>query len=215
MKIGLSGGIASGKGRFEDEFRASDTPVFDTDQSDWLLRSGSIDRTKNPEVLATPNLEALCGDISARVKAELGEALPRLYKPDGVFSREALLGYINDPEQGRDNLNRYDAIIRPGTIELYEAWVDHHDRSDTVFSCATLAEAGNIGLVEELHLLNTPREEQFRRLASRAAQQGRPLSEDEINKAIDRQWSFDDKYKAAVKVLGAQHVHVREDVKSA
>ncbi len=172
MRIGLSGGIASGKGRFEDEFRASGTPVFDTDQSDWLLRSGSIDQAKNPEVLANTNLEALCGDISARVKAKLGEALPRLYKPDGAFSREALLAYINDPEEGGDNLNQYDSIIRPGTLELYEAWENFHAESDTVFSCATLAEAGNIGLVEELHLLNTPREEQFRRLASRAAQQG-------------------------------------------
>ena len=40
MRIGLTGGIASGKTIIEDKFRNLGYPIFDTDKADFLIRTG-------------------------------------------------------------------------------------------------------------------------------------------------------------------------------
>jgi dephospho-CoA kinase len=114
LKVGLTGGIASGKTAVADAFSALDAPVIDTDElsrevavrgseglqaivdafgEDYLDAAGELDREKlRGRVFADPaarkRLEAI---VHPRVQASLRERLARLEAPYAIIAVPLLL----------------------------------------------------------------------------------------------------------------------------
>lgn len=206
MRIGLTGGIASGKSEIENNFRGNWFHIFNVDEADFIIRTGRIDTYDN--ILISENLVCLAKKISKEVIISLKQKLPNLYDKNNIFSRDALIFYINDTGTGLQNLNIYNQIIGPASIELYSEWCKHLPDSNTVLSSAVLIERENLHLIDELYILRISSENQLRNLLRRQEIRKNPISENEAKMAINRQLSFDEKFNKATLQIWINNIHV-------
>ncbi len=117
LKIGLTGGIGSGKSTVSGIFKVLGIPVFDADASarqlmetDAALQSGIV---------------ALFGD--------------RAYE-DGILNRKWIADIVfNDPFQ----LEKLNALVHPAAIRAGENWADRQTTAYVIKEAALFFEAGS------------------------------------------------------------------------
>ncbi len=212
MNLGLTGGIAVGKTKYEDAFRRKGYAVFDTDDADHILRTGELDIFRHGSILLNHDLVSLVGDLSKEVISELRERLAHSYDVNGNFSRAGHRLDVTDKVHGAENLAAYRNVINSASVEFYMAWRDLIDRP-SVLSSGVLIERENLELVDHLYMVYNSPDAQVRNLMRRQRERGSPISEGEAQKAIARQWSFDKKLEVAMTQIGSENITILESGK--
>src|SRR5437879_8493125 len=140
LSVGLTGGIGSGKSTVSELFASYGALIIDADRvAREVVEPG------------TPGLAA--------VVAEFGEDILR---PDGTLDRDRLGSIVFADDRRRERLN---AIVHPLVGERMQELVeDAPDDAVVVYDVPLLAENDLAGLYDVVVVVDTPVEEQVRRL---------------------------------------------------
>lgn len=172
MRVGLTGGVASGKSTVSAILRELGAVVIDGDQ---LAR----------EVVAkgTAGLEA--------VVAEFGE---ELLTPEGDLDRPAMAKVVFDDEAAR---KRLEAIVHPLVFEeIVRLESEAPEGSVVVHDIPLLAESGRADTFDAVVVVDVPVEVQVERMV-----RDRGWTEEEARSRIDAQASREDRLAIATYVI--------------
>jgi dephospho-CoA kinase len=172
MRVGLTGGVASGKSTVSAILRELGAVVIDADQ---LAR----------DVVArgTPGLDA--------VVAEFGE---ELLTPDGDLDRPAMAKLVFNDDAAR---RRLEGIVHPLVYEkVHELEAGAPEGALVVHDVPLLAEAGRADSFEAVVVVDVPVELQVQRMV-----QDREWTEEDARSRIAAQASRDDRLAVATYVL--------------
>lgn len=127
-RIGITGGIGSGKTTVCHEFAALGIPVYDSDTEAKRLMAGPL----------RSQIIALLGS-----RAFDGEALNREYTASVVFSNPELL-------------ERLDAVVHPAVAEDFAQWSQTQRAPYVIIESAILFESGFDRLVDKTIIVTAP-----------------------------------------------------------
>ena len=116
-KVGITGGIGSGKSTVCRMFAELGVAVYDSDAEARGLMTGSVELR-----------EAVC--------REFGDDI---YKEDGSLDRARLAAAVFADDDARRRLN---AIVHPAVISDFEAWAQRQSGDYVLLESAILFEAG-------------------------------------------------------------------------
>lgn len=180
MRVGLTGGIATGKSYVRSRFEALGVPTID---ADTLAREA-----------VAPGSEGL-----ARVVTRFGAGV---LLADGSLDRRALGAIVfADPAARRD----LEQIIHPLVRARTEAWFQARDDGSQRFAVADiplLFESGNAAAYDAIVVTACDPAEQLRRIVARDH-----LSEDEARRRIEAQMPTDEKVRRATFVIRTDGSH--------
>jgi len=117
LRIGLTGGIGSGKSTVAEIFKVLGIPVFDAD--------GAAKHIMNEDELLKKKIIAAFGEESY-----VGGQLNRKYLAGIVFNNPLKLEQLN-------------ALVHPATIEASESWMKEQSTKYAIKEAALLFEAGS------------------------------------------------------------------------
>lgn len=171
LRIGLTGGIASGKSTAERCFRELGVPVLDADQ---VARD-----------VVEPGAPAL---------DEIADAFgPGILTTDGRLDRAALRHIVFNDANAR---RRLEAITHPRIFAAIEAWFESQSAPYSVLSAALMVGGGSQKLVDRIVVVDAPVELQRARLIERDG-----ASEELADRMIASQSSRESRLAAAHDVL--------------
>lgn len=131
LKIGITGGIGSGKSHVAGVLRRWGIPVYDTDREAKRLMQESADIRRG--------LTALLG--------------PGAYGADGKPDKARVAAYLfGSPEHAR----RINGLVHPAVQDDFLRWAAGQDAPLVVMECAILYESGFDRLVDEVLLVVAP-----------------------------------------------------------
>ncbi len=117
-KIGITGGIGSGKTTVCEIFKLLGVPVFHADIEAKNLQNNDL-------------------QIREKLTKLFGE---HIYSSDGILDRKKLAGLIFNDSTALANVN---SIIHPAVRQNFLEWADnHHDASYILYEAAVLLESG-------------------------------------------------------------------------
>lgn len=187
LKIGLTGGIGSGKTSVSDIFSELGVPVIDTD-------------------LVARQLTARDGAALPEIRSAWGESVMR---PEGELDRDALRRRIfTDPEERR----RLEAILHPLIRRQVVAELAALDAPYVVVVIPLLVETGNYReLLDRVLVVDCPESLQVERVRARSG-----LSAEEVSAIISAQADRSSRIAAADDVIAnaANSRSLREQVLS-
>jgi dephospho-CoA kinase len=187
LKIGLTGGIGSGKTSVSDIFSELGVPVIDTD-------------------LVARQLTARDGAALPEIRSAWGESVMR---PDGELDRDALRRRIfADPEERR----RLEAILHPLIRRQVVAELAALDAPYVVVVIPLLVETGNYReLLDRVLVVDCPESLQVERVRARSG-----LSAEEVSAIISAQADRSSRIAAADDIIvnAANSRSLREQVLS-
>jgi dephospho-CoA kinase len=164
-KIGLTGGIGSGKSYVAKVIEAMGYPVYYSDSRSKELSN------QHPK-------------IREQLISEFGE---EVYK-NGELNKQLLAKKIYSNDSARSTVN---AIIHPVVREDFSAWADANSSNDLVFNeAAILFEMGTYTQFDSTILVYAPEHIKIERIVQRDH-----ISIDEIQQKMKTQWSDADKLK--------------------
>ena len=141
IKVGITGGIGSGKSTVCRMFAEHGVPVFDTDSAAKSIMSGD-NRIKK-------RIADLLGE-----KAYKDGSLNRKYISAAVFSDERLLHAL-------------DSIVHPAVAREFELWAERQNAPYVIMECAILFESGFNRLVDKVVAVSAPEQSRISRTALR------------------------------------------------
>lgn len=141
LRIGLTGGIGSGKSTVAGIFKVLGIPVFDADSvAKQLLQTDEV------------------------LKQSVTEVFGALVYPDGILDRKKLASLVfNDAEQ----LNRLNNLVHPRTIAAAEAWAEEQQAPYTVKEAALFFEAGSATGIDYMIGVYAPKHIRIKRVMDR------------------------------------------------
>lgn len=160
LKIGLTGGIGSGKSTVAKVFGTLGIPVFDADS----VAKNIMNEDKH---------------LQQQIQQTFGDAaysegrLNRKYVADIVF---------NDPFK----LEQLNALVHPATIQAAEAWMKKQDAPYAIKEAALLFEAGSAGHLDYVIGVYAPQALRIKRVMDRE-QVGRQDVLTRMSRQIDEQ----------------------------
>lgn len=158
IRVGVTGGIGSGKSTACRFFAACGAPVYDSDSRAKRLmeEDGTLRR-------------ALCRRFGAEV-----------YSAEGRLDRRRLAARVfSDPEE----LAALNALVHPAVMRDFERWCgEHSDRDYVVLESAILFDAGLEGYVDRTVAITAPLEERVARTCRRDG-----AAEEEVRRRIAAQ----------------------------
>ncbi len=160
LKVGLTGGIASGKSTVAEMFRRHGAHLIDADRV-----------SRDVVVPGRPALE------------EIVEAFGRgVLRPDGALDRAALAAIVFNDDDARARLN---AIVHPRIWEEEDRLCAIQEARDpdgvVMIDAAVIIEAGGAGRVDLMVVVDVDAEDQLERLAAKG------MSEEEARSRIRAQ----------------------------
>ena len=172
LKIGITGGIGSGKTTVCKVFELLGIPVFYADDvaksimhTDPVLKSGILD---------------VFGENSYTKSGELN----RSYISSVVF---------ND----KDELEKLNSLVHPAVFRAFDTWVlGHSEASYVIKEAALLYESDAYKLCDQSILVISPVESRISRVKARDG-----ISTEDVQLRIDRQFSDEQKTKFANHIL--------------
>ena len=141
-RIGITGGIGSGKSFVCRQMEARGVPVYDCDREARRLQEQDA-------------------DLKAAVIALAGD---EAYLPDGRLNRTRLAEWLFSDEEHLKALN---AIVHPAVRHDFELWCQRQDAEEVLMESAILEEAGMRDCVDELWEVRAPLETRIRRVMER------------------------------------------------
>ena len=143
LKVGITGGIGSGKSVVCDIFRLLGVPIFNSDlESREILQSDAL--------------------VRAGVKEIFG---PQAYAMDGTPDRKFIASLAFSDKSKLAKLN---ALIHPAVNKRFEDWCVEHSESDYVIKeAAILIESGAYKQLDCVVVVNAPEALRFKRASER------------------------------------------------
>ena len=141
IRIGITGGIGSGKSTVCRMFAELGIPIFDTDGAAKSLMSDD-------------------GHIREKITALLGD---RAYE-DGRLNRRYISSVIFCDENMRHAL---EGIVHPAVARCFELWAEKQNAPYVIMECAILLESGFDRLVDKIVTVSAPQHIRIRRAALR------------------------------------------------
>ena len=141
LKVGLTGGIGSGKSTVARVFQVLGIPVFDSDAAGKRLLEES-----------GPEREAVIAAFGAHLYAS------------GRLDRSVLGARVfNDPEA----LARLNSIVHPAVRKRFHEWATQQDAPYIMMEAAILAQTGGHALFDRIVLVNAPADLRLQRVMKR------------------------------------------------
>lgn len=177
IKLGVTGGIGSGKSVVCEVLRLHDIPVYDAD-----LEAKSLN------------------DTSPVIREKLIEAFgAELYKNDKLDRKKLAQLIFNDEK----NLHRVNSIIHPELAKHFEKWTDGRmEHSIVAIDAAVLFEAGFQQFVDKTITVFSPIETRIERVVKRDN-----LTREHILSRINSQMSDEEKIKLSDFVIINDNKH--------
>lgn len=179
LKIGITGGIGSGKTTVCKIFELLGIPVFYADSV-----AKSIMHTDNQlkeQIISMFGTESYSGT---------GE-LNRSYISSVVFKNEAELQKLN-------------SLVHPAVFRAFDSWVSRQVSSPYVMKeAALLFESGSYKMCDQTILVLTPQALRIERVMERDG-----ISEEEVKLRMKRQWDDAEKQKLATHILRNDESHL-------
>ena len=113
LKVGLTGGIGSGKSVVATIFRQLGVPVYDADSEARMLTESSA-------------------EIKSEIQKSFGE---EFFNPDKSLNRAALAKIVFDDKEKLKALN---AIIHPAVKEHFENWLQQNHKAKYIIKEAAI-----------------------------------------------------------------------------
>ncbi len=195
LKVGITGGIGTGKSFVSNVFRVLGIPVYDADR-----RAKAITE-ENP-----------------RLKKQIVDLIgTQAYTPEGKYNRVYISQLIFNNAKMK---KRLEALIHPEVLADGSAWFRQQEAMGYPYGlkeAALLFESGSAGEMDKIIVVDAPLELRIRRLVRRDG-----LSEEEIMGRVSQQWPQEIKKEKAdfiiindgghaviPQVLGIHHQLVR------
>lgn len=176
-KIGITGGIGSGKSVVSDLFRLMGVPVYDADAES--KRIVNVD----PDVKAA--LVSLFGS--------------EIYGVDGQLDKPMLAGLIFTD---KENLLQVNSIVHPAVSRDFFAWSDQQATSIVAIESAILFDSGFNRLVDISINVSAPKEQCFQRVILRDA-----LSRQQVLNRVNNQMTDMERNRLADYTIINDGVH--------
>ena len=172
LKIGITGGIGSGKTTVCRVFELLGIPIFYADTVAKLIMN--TDPVLKEEILKA-----------------FGE---KSYSKNGDLNRAYLSSIVFNNES---ELNKLNALVHPAVFRAFDQWIAiHHDAPYIIKEAALLFETKSYTMCDLSVLVVSPEESRMRRVIARDA-----ISHDEIVLRMKRQFSDEQKIKLADHIL--------------
>lgn len=179
IKLGLTGGIGSGKSTITQMFRLLGVPVYVSDDRSKFLTQN------NPVIIQ--GLKHLLGDY--------------IYK-DGLLDKKLMASLIfND----KDLLNEVNHLIHPVVFQDFADWVKSYEQIGTKYvvnEAAIMVESGNYKQMDKLLVVTADVETRVRRVIARDC-----VTEQQVRSRINNQISDDVKVALADFVIRTDDTH--------
>jgi dephospho-CoA kinase len=183
LKVGITGGIGSGKTTICDIFSILGIPVFPADQRAHWLMSNKI---------------AIISEITTYFGNES-------YDENGHLNRAFIAEQVFEDQEKLDKLNQ---IVHPAVGEDYLNWCEkHHDAPYTLKEAAIMFESGSHRLLDKVITIWAPEEVRIKRVMNRSG-----ISREDILERMENQWPEIEKLKLADFVImnDGQHSIIRQ-----
>lgn len=185
VRLGITGGIGSGKSGVSGLLRVMGVPVYDCD--------GEARRLMNDDAAIRAAITALAG--------------PDAYTSDGRLDRRYLASFMFGDA---DRVTAVNAIVHPAVRADFRRWAEERSACEVVaVESAILFEAGMEGDVDAVALVYTPREERLQRTMARDG-----TTEEQVRARMDSQMSDEEKLPLADYVIrNAEHDAITPQVR--
>lgn len=170
-KIGITGGIATGKSTVTNYLRQKGYAVVDADEA----------------------ARAVVAPMSLGIDKVIDAFGQQIVKGDGQLDRELLGSVIFKDEAKRDQLNQ---LLHPLIMDWMDQQIAQAEAAIVFVDVPLLYEVGYDKKVDQVWLVYVNRMIQLQRLMVR-----NHLTEEEANQRIDSQWSLEDKKEKADVIL--------------
>ncbi len=171
LKIGITGGIGSGKSTICKIFQVLGVPIFDADQETKKLMQSN-----------------------ARLKSSIQHAFgTETYDENGVLDRAYLASIVFKNEKKLAQLN---AIVHPIAIQAAIDWAENQDAAYTLKEAALLFESGSYKYNDFNVLVVAPAEIRIQRVMERDH-----AAREQVIDRINKQWSDEQKKQLADFVI--------------
>lgn len=167
VKVGVTGGIGSGKSIVCRIFQALRIPVFDADSE-------------------AKRLMASDGGLIAAIRSEFGD---EAYHADGTVNRSYLASQVFNDAKRLEKLN---ALVHPVVIRAGEAWAKRQDAPYSIKEAALLFESGSFKLNDYTVLVTAPETIRIERVVQRDG-----VTPEQVRARMQRQWPDDRKVRLA------------------
>ena len=167
LKIGITGGIGSGKSVICQVFKLLEAPVFEADV--WAKK------------LVNSNDQIKTGLIDWYG--------PDIYSPNGTIDRKKLAGIIfTDSTQ----LQKVNYLIHPVVRQEFMSWADKQNHPYVIHEAAILFESGFYKMMDYTLLVTAPEIERIDRVMKRDG-----ATIEAVKERMNKQWSDEQKRKLA------------------
>lgn len=171
IKVGITGGIGSGKSTIARVFQVLGAPLFKADEEAKKALN------EDPE-------------LRNAIRAQFGE---HIYGAEGVDRKALAEQVFEDP----DRLKRLNELVHPKVRERFESWCQTHRSAPYVLEeAAILIESGGHRMLDFIILVTAPEKLRIQRVMERDG-----VSEAEVRRRMERQWSDETKRPYADLVL--------------
>ena len=172
IKVGITGGIGSGKSTACKVFKVLGIPVFEAD----LVARQLMNSNKK---------------VRDQLVHVFGAAV---YLPDQTIDRKHLAGIVfNNPSL----LAQLNAIVHPAVINAFHNWVLNQHSHYLIHEAAILFESGFYKLMDKTITVATDVEQRIQRVMKRDG-----TSEEQVRQRIRNQWTDEQRIKLADFVIG-------------
>ena len=171
IKVGITGGIGSGKSTVCEVFKVLGIPVFEADQVARQLMN-----------------------YDAKVRIQLINLFGScVYLPDQTIDRKFLSGIVfNNPSLLAD-LN---SIVHPAVRNAFDDWCQNQQSPYVLQEAAILFESGFYKLMDKTIVVDTDEAERIQRVMKRDG-----TSEEQVRERIRNQWTDEQRIKLADFVI--------------
>lgn len=174
LKVGITGGIGSGKSTVCRLFEKFGVPVYYADdRAKWLMN--------NQE------------DLKRALKREFGEAV---YRTDGLLDRAYLAGIVFKNTTKLEMLN---SIVHPAVFEDGQKWQAEQEALGVAYTlkeAALLFETGSYANLDKIVVVTAPEETRIKRVMDRDK-----ATEEEVRARINKQMPQEEKEKRADYII--------------
>ena len=174
LKVGITGGIGSGKSTVCRLFERFGVPVYYADdRAKWLMNHQE--------------------GLKEKLKESFGAAT---YKEDGLLDRAYLAGIVFKDNTKLEALNR---IVHPAVFEDGQEWEIEQEKSGAVYTlkeAALLFETGSYLNLDRIIVVTAPEEARIKRVMERDS-----MTEEEVRARINKQMPQEEKEKRANHII--------------
>lgn len=172
IKVGITGGIGSGKTTVCKVFKVFGIPVFEADQVARQLMNSDA-------------------DVRIQLVHLFGSSV---YLPDQTVDRKFLSAIVFNDSSLLAGLN---SIVHPAVRSAFDVWCNNQHSPYVIQEAAILFESGFYKMMDKTIVVATDEEERIQRVMKRDG-----ISKEQVRQRIRNQWTDEQRIKMADFVIG-------------